>query len=193
VRLSRRRSTNVHPSRREKYCHNRGMALAHEHGHQLLTLGSNMAVMAPLRRSLENDWLAGKKPQGSAGPCALGAVMDSSAFNRTRAVLPQRGMAFAGRLRRGEHRLLLAGVVAAAAALSLLQVARAGPPPPVVPGAIAVPAGRGAGARQPVQRDVVDDVVPGEIAHGLAVDERAGELVVAVRVVVEHPGRQPDG
>ena len=55
------------------------------------------------------------------------------------------------------------------------------------------PGGRGAGARQPVQRDVVDDVVPGEIAHGLAVDERAGDLVVAVRVVVEQPGRQPDG
>ena len=53
--------------------------------------------------------------------------------------------------------------------------------------------GRGAGARHPVQRDVVDDVVPGEIAHGLAVDERAGDFVVAVRVVVEHPGRQPDG
>src|SRR5262245_9649697 len=29
------------------------------------------------------------------------------------------------------------------------------------------PGRRVAGARQPVQRDVVDDVVPGEIAHGL--------------------------
>jgi hypothetical protein len=38
-----------------------------------------------------------------------------------------------------------------------------------------------------------DDVVPSEIAHGLAADERAGELVVGVGVVVEHPGRQPDG
>src|SRR5215211_5580988 len=55
------------------------------------------------------------------------------------------------------------------------------------------PGGRGAGARQPVQRDVVDDVVPGEVAHGLAVDERAGDLVVAVRVVVEQPGGQGDG
>src|SRR5688572_6087551 len=55
------------------------------------------------------------------------------------------------------------------------------------------PGGRGAGARQPVQRDVVDDAVPGEIAHGLAVDERAGDLVVAVRVMVEQPGREPDG
>ena len=55
------------------------------------------------------------------------------------------------------------------------------------------PGGRGATALQPVQRDVVDDVFLGEIAHGLAIDKRAGDLVVAVRVVVEHPGRQPDG
>src|SRR5688572_23992883 len=55
------------------------------------------------------------------------------------------------------------------------------------------PGGRGAGARQPVQRDVVDDALPGEIAHGLALYKRAGHLVVAVRVVVEHPGCQPDG
>src|SRR3954451_15580551 len=55
------------------------------------------------------------------------------------------------------------------------------------------PSGRGPGARQPVQRDVVDDVVPGEIADGLTVDERAGDLVVAIRVVVDQPGRQPDG
>ena len=55
------------------------------------------------------------------------------------------------------------------------------------------PGGRGACARQPVQRDVVDDAVPGETAYGLAVDERAGDLVVAVRVVVAHPGSQPDG
>src|SRR5262249_16525144 len=55
------------------------------------------------------------------------------------------------------------------------------------------PGGRRAGAGQPVQRDIVEDVVPGEVADGLAVDERAGDLVVAVRVVVEHPGRQPDG
>src|SRR5262245_2193918 len=47
------------------------------------------------------------------------------------------------------------------------------------------PRGRGAGARQPVQRDVVDDGVTGEIAHGLAVDEGARDLVVAVRVVIE--------
>src|SRR5262245_13848830 len=34
------------------------------------------------------------------------------------------------------------------------------------------PGGRGAGARQPVQRDVIDDALPGETADGLAVDER---------------------
>src|SRR5918997_904738 len=48
---------------------------------------------------------------------------------------------------------------------------------------------RDAGARQPVQRDVVDDRLPGETAHGLAVDKRAGDFVVAIRVVVEQPGR----
>ena len=55
------------------------------------------------------------------------------------------------------------------------------------------PGGRGPGARQPVQRDVVDDLVPGETAGGLSVEEGAGDLVVAVGVVVEHPGRQGDG
>src|SRR5918994_1918010 len=55
------------------------------------------------------------------------------------------------------------------------------------------PGRRGAGARQPVQRDVVDDRLPAEIARGLPVDEGAGDLVVAVRVVVEHPGGQGDG
>jgi hypothetical protein len=51
------------------------------------------------------------------------------------------------------------------------------------------PGRRGPGACQPVQRDVVEDVVPGGIARGLFVDKRAGDLVVAVRVVVEQPGR----
>src|SRR5262249_34693199 len=50
------------------------------------------------------------------------------------------------------------------------------------------PRGRSAGARQPVQRDVVEDVVACEVAHRLAVDEGAGDLVVAVGVVVEQPG-----
>src|SRR5687767_8033458 len=64
----------------------------------------------------------------------------------------------------------------------LAGCARSGPPGFPVP-----PGGRGAGARQPVQRDVVYDAFTGETAHGLALDERAGHLVVAVRVVVEHP------
>src|SRR5688500_16183599 len=54
------------------------------------------------------------------------------------------------------------------------------------------PRSRRAGARQPVQRDVVDDGVTGEMAHGLAVDERLGDLVVAVRVMVQQPGGESD-
>src|SRR5215211_8944190 len=55
------------------------------------------------------------------------------------------------------------------------------------------PGRRRPGARQPVQRDVVEDVLPGEIARGLAFDEGARDLVVAVRVVVEQPGGQGGG
>ena len=66
---------------------------------------------------------------------------------------------------------------------------RAGCGLPVLP---VLPGGRGPGAGQPVQRDVVDDVVPGEMARGLPVEEGTGDLVVAVGVVVEHPGRQGD-
>src|SRR5204863_8833649 len=54
------------------------------------------------------------------------------------------------------------------------------------------PRRRGPGGRQPVERDVVEDVVAGEIPRGLAVDEGVGDLVVAVRVVVEHPRGQGD-
>ena len=50
----------------------------------------------------------------------------------------------------------------------------------------------GAGASQPVQRDVVEDVVSGQVARGLAVDEGARDLVVGVRIVVGHPGRECD-
>src|SRR5689334_22152672 len=49
------------------------------------------------------------------------------------------------------------------------------------------------GACQPIQRDVVDDVVPREIARGLSVDKTAGNLLVAVRIVIDHPCRQRDG
>src|SRR5215831_7605641 len=47
---------------------------------------------------------------------------------------------------------------------------------------------RGSGAGQPVERDVVEDVVAGEVARRHAVDEGARDLVVAIGVVVEHPG-----
>jgi hypothetical protein len=47
------------------------------------------------------------------------------------------------------------------------------------------PGGRGLRAREPVQRDVVEDVIPCEIPRGLAVDERTGDLVIAVVVMVE--------
>src|SRR5215472_17068745 len=60
-------------------------------------------------------------------------------------------------------------------------------------GALPVRAGcRGPGTRQPVQRDVVEDVVPGKVARGLAAGKGAGDLVIAVGVVVEHPGRKRD-
>ena len=52
---------------------------------------------------------------------------------------------------------------------------------------------RGTGAGQPIQRDVVDDVFAGEIARGLLVDKGAGDLLVAVRIVIHDPGRQGDG
>jgi hypothetical protein len=55
------------------------------------------------------------------------------------------------------------------------------------------PGRRRPGPRQPVQRDVVEDVLSREIARGLPVEEGARDLVVAVRVVVEHPGRQGHG
>src|SRR3954451_8542438 len=49
----------------------------------------------------------------------------------------------------------------------------------VGPVGLPVGAGRGgAGAGQPVQRDVVENVVAGEIPRGLPVDEPAGDLVV---------------
>src|SRR5207244_12860636 len=66
----------------------------------------------------------------------------------------------------------------------------AGPCSSVLP---VVSGGGGPGARQPVKRDVVDDVLLGQVPGRPAVDERAGDLVVAVRVVVEHPGREGDG
>src|SRR3954452_25543852 len=58
----------------------------------------------------------------------------------------------------------------------------AGPCSSVLP---VVPVGGGPGALQPVERDVVDDVLPGQVPGRPAVDERAGDLLVAVRDVVE--------
>jgi len=68
----------------------------------------------------------------------------------------------------------------------------AGLPGGGVPALPVQPGGGGPGARQPVQGDVVQHMVPGEVARGLVVEERAGDLVVAVGVVVKHPGRQRD-
>src|SRR5262245_31263764 len=55
------------------------------------------------------------------------------------------------------------------------------------------PRGGSRGVRHPVQRDVVEDVVAGEVARRLSVEKGAGDLLVAVCVVVEHPGRQTEG
>src|SRR5918993_246063 len=54
------------------------------------------------------------------------------------------------------------------------------------------PGRRRPGAAQPVQGDVVEHVVAGEVAGRLPVDERPRDLVVGVRVVVDHPGGQRD-
>src|SRR4051794_16090649 len=54
------------------------------------------------------------------------------------------------------------------------------------------PARGGAGTGEPVQRDVVEDLVPREVARGPPVHEGAGDLVVAVGVVVGHPGGEGD-
>ena len=52
---------------------------------------------------------------------------------------------------------------------------------------------RNAAVRQPVQGDVVQDVVPCDSAERLAVHDGARELSLAPGVVVEHPGRQAEG
>jgi hypothetical protein len=55
------------------------------------------------------------------------------------------------------------------------------------------PGRRRPGAGQPVHGDVVEDVVPGEAAGGLPVDKGAGDLVVGVDVVVDHPVARATG
>src|SRR6516165_9477151 len=58
-------------------------------------------------------------------------------------------------------------------------------------GGVPVEACRGdRGVRQPVQRDVVEDIVPRQ-PFGLAV-ENASDHLVAANVVVEHPRREAD-
>src|SRR5262245_21232039 len=53
------------------------------------------------------------------------------------------------------------------------------------------PSRRDAGARQPVERDVVEDVVPRQ-PFGLAIEDSCDESV-ATCVVVQDPRGQPDG
>src|SRR5687767_13408555 len=48
------------------------------------------------------------------------------------------------------------------------------------------------GVRQPGERDVVEDLVSREVADGLTW-ERPCDVLVAVRIVVEHPGGESDG
>ncbi len=53
--------------------------------------------------------------------------------------------------------------------------------------------GRGnPGVRQPVECDVVQDFVPGQVADGVP-GEGVRDVLVAGRVVVDHPGGQADG
>src|SRR4029079_3462675 len=49
------------------------------------------------------------------------------------------------------------------------------------------------GAGQPIEREGVDDVLPGEIAREYFVDKGECDLLVGVRVVIDHPGCQVDG
>ena len=48
------------------------------------------------------------------------------------------------------------------------------------------------GVRQPRERDVVEDLVPGEVVDRVAV-EAPRDVLVAEQVVVEHPGGEGDG
>src|SRR5438128_10618673 len=53
------------------------------------------------------------------------------------------------------------------------------------------PCSGGAGVREPVEGDVVEDVVSCEIALGLPCKDVC-DLLVTARVVVDHPGSQAD-
>src|SRR5689334_13273977 len=54
------------------------------------------------------------------------------------------------------------------------------------------PGGGRAGAGQPVQRYVVEDMVPRQIARGPPINEGARDLLVGIGVMVDHPGGQGD-
>ena len=47
--------------------------------------------------------------------------------------------------------------------------------------------------RQPGKGDVVEDVVPCEVAVGLPIDKEFHDVPVAGHVVVDHPGGKGDG
>src|SRR4030095_9451687 len=47
--------------------------------------------------------------------------------------------------------------------------------------------------RQPGESDVVEDVVPGQVAVGSAVQKEFREVPIAGDVVVDHPGGKGDG
>ena len=47
--------------------------------------------------------------------------------------------------------------------------------------------------RQPGEGDVVEDVVPGQVAIGLPIDKEFHDVRVAGHVVVDHPGGKGDG
>ena len=47
--------------------------------------------------------------------------------------------------------------------------------------------------RQPGKSDVVEDVVPCEVAVGLPIDKEFHDVPVAGHVVVDHPGGKGDG
>src|SRR4029453_17014398 len=52
---------------------------------------------------------------------------------------------------------------------------------------------RHARVRQPGKGDVVEDVVPGQVAVGLPIDKEFHDVRVAGHVVVDHPGGKGDG
>src|SRR4029453_7498299 len=55
------------------------------------------------------------------------------------------------------------------------------------------PSRRNPGVRQPGEGDVVENVVPGQVAVGTAVNKEFRDVPVAGHVVVDHPGGKGDG